>query len=100
MASGSAELHRSTLDALDSEIAVLDAAGRIVLVNEAWCRNARDQGNPDMHSTGVGADYLAAWRNATKAAQPYANQALEGIQAVLRGTQGRCLRCACGCVLH
>ena len=60
-----AALHQNedTLNALPAHIAVLDANGRIVLVNEAWQRFAARNGGLD-HQIGIGNDYLAVCRHA------------------------------------
>ena len=51
-------LLRSTLDALSAHIAVLDEAGTIIAVNQAWRAFAHASGYADA-SHGVGMNYLA-----------------------------------------
>ena len=54
---------RAVLDSIEAQIAVLDAHGVIVAVNEAWracAQAAAAVGGGDPTLTGVGADYLAA----------------------------------------
>lgn len=78
-------LAQATLQALPAHIAVVDGAGRIVAVNQAWIDFARANGAADSAEVAVGAHYLnivrrAAGRNDAKAAS-----ALSGIEAVLNG---------------
>ncbi len=77
------------LDSVTSEIAVLDANGVIIAVNEPWrCfarENSLESGKP-MTNTEVGANYLAACRPQDSIPVPdEARLSLEGIQAVLDG---------------
>ena len=84
-----AALHQNedTLNALPAHIAVLDANGRIVLVNEAWQRFAARNGGLD-HQIGIGNDYLAVCRHAiARDRDATAQAALDGISAVLDGTR-------------
>jgi PAS domain S-box-containing protein len=52
---------RAVIDSLPAHIAVLDSAGTILLVNEAWERFARSNvsDNAQISATGVGQNYLA-----------------------------------------
>jgi two-component system KDP operon response regulator KdpE len=72
------------LDALSDEVAVLDSAGRIVAVNEAWKRFARDNGDESLQSTGVGQNYLDVCLNAAAAGHEDAEKAIEGLRGVLK----------------
>ncbi len=49
---------QSILDALPEHIAVLSPEGTIVLVNHAWNRFAKANGDPELLHTGIGANYL------------------------------------------
>ncbi len=73
----------SILNSLTSHIAVLDAQGVIIAVNNAWRRFAQENGlNQEM----LGLNYLDACKNTFN--QPYGdeeNAAQDGIQAVLAG---------------
>lgn len=72
----------AVLDALPAQIALLDADGVIIAVNEAWRRFGRDNGNPDpLH--GVGSSYLAACE--PMPGDPGAPDFARGIRAVLDG---------------
>ncbi len=77
----------AVLNSIPSQIAVLDAAGRIVQVNEAWSTFARDNGGSE--ADGVGSSYLEVCRSAR---EPWADEALfahNGIRTVLRGTSAK-----------
>ncbi|MFZ4625923.1 MAG: PAS domain-containing protein, partial [Rhodoferax sp.] len=81
---------RSIMDSVDAEIAVLDPAGVIVLVNEPWRRFAQENGlQPDQPAphTGIGSNYLAVCRASLgdTPADAGALAAAEGIEAVLAG---------------
>jgi PAS domain S-box-containing protein len=78
---------QAILDSLPAHVAVLDRDGRIVDINASWKRFARENGQGDSSQLGVGVDYLAVCRAAIDAADPLADEALKGIQAVLAGTQ-------------
>jgi diguanylate cyclase (GGDEF)-like protein len=74
------------LDAMVEHIAVLDSAGRIVIVNQAWRRFARANGGPD--PAWLGANYLEICLRAAQESGEEAQQArivLEGLQDVLAG---------------
>lgn len=78
----------SILNSLTSHIAVLDAQGVIVAVNNAWRRFAKENGLSEANQNMLGFNYLDACKNAFN--QPYgdeANAALTGIAAVLAGEQ-------------
>ena len=73
------------LDSVPIEVAVLDAAGTIVLVNDAWRRfaDANHGTDPDHW---LGENYLAISREAY--ADPLAARAVEGLEAILAGDDG------------
>jgi len=68
---------------LYGEVAVIDRNGRILAVNEAWTRFAREHG-ASLTRLGVGANYVDAGRTSA-AAERDAQSALSGITAVLNG---------------
>ena len=72
---------RAALDALDEQIAVLDAEGTVVAVNGAWRRFAWDSGW-QVPEPGVGSNYLAV---CAAARTHEARHAMAGIQAVIEG---------------
>jgi PAS domain-containing protein len=69
------------LNALSNHIAVVDAQGTIIAVNEAWRTFAQANGDPDLGRTGVGANYFDVCAGAETQA------VLAGMQAVLQGAQ-------------
>jgi diguanylate cyclase (GGDEF)-like protein len=74
------------LDAMVEHIAVLDPEGRIVRVNQAWRRFARDNGGSEAAS--LGSNYLEICRRAARDEGEEGRQArivLEGLQDVLAG---------------
>jgi two-component system, sensor histidine kinase len=82
----SEQFARSTVNALDANIAILDYDGRIIAVNQAWRIFARDNySDPEKVSEGV--NYLSLCQSVhgheAAEAQDFAN----GIIAVLRGDQ-------------
>lgn len=85
------DLLQASLDALSAHVAITDAAGHILAVNEAW-RHFTPAG---ASGTGVGANYLEVCRRAS-AEQPEAGLILEAVPALLRGER-RELRLAYPC---
>jgi len=77
------------LNSLTAHIAVLDGGGRIVSVNEAWRRFARENGG-ECGTFYVGVSYLAVCEAAIRGGGDEDLVAmLEGILAVLRGERDR-----------
>jgi PAS domain S-box-containing protein len=78
-------LLRSTLDALSAHIAVLDEAGTIIAVNQAWRAFAHTSGYAD-ENHGVGMNYLAVCETAAPLSREAARtaQALREIMASAR----------------
>jgi nitrogen-specific signal transduction histidine kinase/CheY-like chemotaxis protein len=68
------------LDSLTAHIAVLDASGVIVKVNETWRRYAEENGAPVERK-----NYVNVCRNSSKTDDESANAAFIGINAVLQG---------------
>ncbi len=85
-------LQRGILNSVAAEIAVLDRAGVIRGVNEAWLRfsveNSGRTGQP-AEGTGVGANYLSICRGNDGLPSGEAGEACAGIRAVLAGRQSR-----------
>ncbi len=73
---------RATLDAFPAHVAVLDASGTILAVNDAWERFGAAHG-ADMARTAVGANYLEVCR----AAGVTACEIVDCLEALLRGEQ-------------
>jgi two-component system CheB/CheR fusion protein len=75
------------MDALPEHIAVLAPDGTIALVNAAWRRFARANGDPDLFNTGVGSNYLLSScpvKEDNK--EPSAIEACKGVKGVLEGS--------------
>lgn len=73
------------LNALPAHIALLDANGVIVSVNEAW-RRYGGQNAPQSPGYAVGVNYLEICANAQGDGASQARQAADGIRSVLAGT--------------
>lgn len=76
-------LLRSTLDALSAHIAVLDEAGTIIAVNQAWRTFAHAAGYAD-HNHGVGMNYLAVCEAAAPLSEEAARTA-EALRDIMEG---------------
>lgn len=78
---------QNVIDALPEHVAVLDHAGVIVMVNAAWKRFAKANGDPGLTHSGVGANYLSACSTTSRDPDGQnALQAWQGIKAVLEGS--------------
>lgn len=78
---------QSVIDALPEHVAVLNPQGMIVMVNAAWVRFARENGDPQLLCSGLGADYLKACDAGTATKEDTDGQrAYRGVRAVLEGT--------------
>ena len=73
------------LNSIPSQIALLDADGTILHVNEAWSSFARDNGAADTLANGVGTNYLEACQSAAGPRAGEAPVAYQGIRSVLSG---------------
>jgi PAS domain S-box-containing protein len=78
-------LFQTMLNSLTATIAVLDETGTIIAINKAWEHFAYENGDPDLIHTGIGISYLAVCQ-AAACTSGEAQQAFEGISAVLAGT--------------
>ncbi len=76
---------KAVLNSLTANIAVLDASGTIIAVNETWEKFARENGDSGFVHTGLGVNYLDVLMRAEGELAAESPQALEGIQAVLVG---------------
>jgi PAS domain S-box-containing protein len=72
------------LNALPAHVALLDASGVIIAVNDAWRRFADDNGLRDADH-GVGRNYLEACRSTDDADAAQAQAVATGLRAVLAG---------------
>ena len=75
------------LDSLRAQVALVNAEGTVVAVNEAWRRY--DGERDDREPLGPGADYLGRVREVAGRGNAYARSALEGIESVLAGDRDR-----------
>ena len=71
------------IDALPENIAVLTQDGTIALVNEAWRRFSKVNGDTDGTLTGVGTNYLNACNTDSK--DDFGQKAYKGMKSVLEG---------------
>ncbi len=76
-------LIQSAFDALSLTIAVISAEGTIRYVNQEWRRFARANGIEHAGTVSEGVNYLQECRRAVQRGDGSANDALEGIQAVI-----------------
>ncbi len=77
----------AVLQSLPTQIALLNAQGTIVAVNQAWRRFAENNGGAADSGLGVGANYLEVCARAQGERCDEANAALSGIRSVLAGQQ-------------
>jgi PAS domain-containing protein len=75
---------RMVIDAIPSEVAVLDRSGRIIAVNAAWRRFAAQNGYRD-RKHGVGLNYFDICERATGSSSEGAAAIAEGLRKVLAG---------------
>jgi PAS domain S-box-containing protein len=78
----------SALDGLAAHIAVLDEAGRIIMVNRSWRAFAEANG-PTINPASEGANYLHVCDSAEGDRSSEAPLVAQGIRAVLRGEQDK-----------
>jgi PAS domain S-box-containing protein len=78
-------LLHATLDSLTAQIAILDASGRIIAVNQVW-RQFGEHNVLTWPTDPVGADYVEVFRGCAEC-EPHAAAVVEGITALLAGTR-------------
>ena len=78
---------QSVIDALPEHVAVLEIDGRIALVNEAWRRFARANGDPELTFSGPGCNYFQACRADDSEDGRMAGAAMAGVKGVLEGSR-------------
>ncbi len=76
---------RAVLGSLSSHIAVIDNKGKIVAVNESWKRFAKDNGDSDLISTGVGSNYYDVCQRSAQSGLTIAGEILQGMHEVMDG---------------
>jgi two-component system CheB/CheR fusion protein len=77
---------QSILDALPEHIAVLEHDGTIAVVNEAWRRFAKANGDPNLIHTGIGTNYFDACKISKIDENEIAQRAFHGVKSVLEGS--------------
>ncbi|MDP3636786.1 MAG: CheR family methyltransferase, partial [Azonexus sp.] len=77
---------QTILDTLPEHIAVLDAAGSIVMVNAAWRRFASANGDAALKHSGLGVNYFDACLAGNHEDGSIASAAIRGLRGVLEGT--------------
>jgi diguanylate cyclase (GGDEF)-like protein len=80
----STQLAASVLDALASQICVIDKDGRIVAVNRAWQKFGAENASEPGHSD-IGTDYVEICKGACGPGADEADDFAKGVQAVLAG---------------
>lgn len=78
--------HQSIIDALASQVAVIDATGKVVAVNEAWRRAAQDTEGP-IAACHLGVDFLKTCRIVSENEAEEGSRLAVGIRDVLEGRQ-------------
>ncbi|HET8575758.1 MAG TPA: GAF domain-containing protein [Methylomirabilota bacterium] len=78
---------QALLDSLVSALALVDEAGVIVAVNEAWRRFGREHGADPATIAGVGLNYLEICRRAARFSTETSDDTAAGIEQVLAGKQ-------------
>jgi len=77
---------QSIIDALPEHIAVVDPDGVIVMVNAAWRRFARANGDKDLKHSGIGVNYFEACSPGDDDAGKGGSAAVKGLRGVLEGS--------------
>jgi signal transduction histidine kinase len=78
------DLAGGVLASLRDHVAVVDSAGNIIAVNEAWRRFARDNDAKSPEAVLEGANYLDVCKRSTADGDEFAIRALGGLQSILR----------------
>jgi two-component system CheB/CheR fusion protein len=79
---------QAVLDSLPEHVAVLDASGRITMVNQAWRAFAQSNGDHDLARTGPGTNYLQVCTGSAPR-DAAAQRAYDGLADVLAGRADR-----------
>jgi two-component system CheB/CheR fusion protein len=79
---------QAVLDSLPEHVAVLDASGRITMVNQAWRAFAQSNGDHDLARTGPGTNYLQVCTGSAPR-DAAAQRAFDGLADVLAGRAER-----------
>ena len=76
---------RSILDSLTGSIAVIDATGQVVFVNESWRAFARDNGGGSINWLEV--NYLSVCEQASLSGEAFGTKATNAIKALINQTE-------------
>jgi signal transduction histidine kinase len=82
-------LHRALLASVHDHIAILDACGVVVEVNDGWRRYAQDADLALFRRARVGDNYVTACRTAAEAGDPFAARVLAGVTGVFERQEKR-----------
>ncbi|MBD3178313.1 MAG: PAS domain-containing protein [Candidatus Latescibacteria bacterium] len=74
----------AVLNSLNEHVAVVDREGKIIAVNEAWKKFARENSTGVSLTVSHGINYLEVCRSVSGDDSEFATRALEGIESVLR----------------
>ncbi len=77
----------AVLDSLEAHVAVLDAEGQILAVNEPWRDFARQNGVVQLAGTVEAVNYLEVTRRAAGEGAAFAGEVLAGLEEVLAGAR-------------
>jgi two-component system CheB/CheR fusion protein len=77
---------QAILDALPEHIAVLEHDGKIVMINAAWRRFAKANGDIELKLTGIGSNYFDACKVTKSESADMAQRAIQGVKGVLEGS--------------
>ncbi len=86
---GAVQLYRALLLSLHDHVAILDARGIVLEVNDSWRRFADTPDADQWERAGAGDDYLAACGLAAHGGDAIATRTLAGIESVLGRVQRR-----------
>jgi two-component system NarL family sensor kinase len=78
----SQRLLQSTIDALNAQVALLDETGKVIAVNQSWCRFAKANGYVGADG-GIGKDYLELCASRMECEE--AQQVADGIRMLMSG---------------
>jgi len=86
---GMLRLHRALLASLHDHVAILDARGVVLEINESWRRFAEGHHTTLFHQATVGDDFVGACRTSAENGDSGAALALAGVTRVLNREVGR-----------
>lgn len=80
---------QALIDAMPEHIAVLSPDGEIQLINQAWSRFAKHNGDAELKYHGTGSNYLDVCKARFKHDESTERTAHQGVKSVLDGSQAR-----------